>query len=368
MPALLTPNSASQMRMLMKHSSSGDDTCNGDHHLHAEPESNMLASKLRDRMDALVAIDNQLEQCHASRSVTVEEVEETIEWLQARIEPPVRHNSVSGVAHAVLQWARSRIDSNPDTLEPATSLPLAWGSTSLGFTWEQMNFGVLNAPLYVDMLHARRLVLSGSLLHATPMDRAEFVKWFEEFLDHVRLCDALKQRLLQIKARLTNKTIRVLADYTHVQARYEESVWIMQSGAVPVAFDDKILACLAEVEHVLRDEENAVAEANLLVVNPTLEMEALSSLLRSIDGDADEATFVAKLIAWMHHAVAADDFAAAFALLAPEAQRSLATDWMQDLVDHVHRLQVFDVEFHYSVVNERARADIVVPHVAPRAS
>ncbi|RHY67802.1 hypothetical protein DYB38_003098 [Aphanomyces astaci] len=311
-------------------------------------EKDAQAMRLVEQMTTLVAIDNQLANCHASRPVTQDEVERTIVWLQQHQDKKSSH-----FIHTLLHWIKDKDDEEESS--PPESLPLTWGSTSLSFSWDEQSFGVLNAPLYVDMLHARRLLLSGGLLRASEADKIEFSKWFEEFLDHLTLCDVLKQRLLQDKGQMTNKAIKVATQYHLVQKCYDESLWV-PTGA---PYSDKVLQCLDEVERVLRDEEKAVGEANLIVMTPALEMEAFSNLFSHIRADAEEGTFVAKLVAWMQHALPEDDFEAIYSFFPPDVKASLAGVWMQEYAEHMHRLEPFDVDFHYSVVYPRSRADIV---------
>ncbi|KAH9153280.1 hypothetical protein AeRB84_004442 [Aphanomyces euteiches] len=199
--------------------------------------------------------------------------------------------------------------------------------------------------------------VSGGLTYANEADKIEFATWFDEFVDHVRLCDALKQRLLAKKSRLTNTTIRVAAQYLRVQKCYEESLWTR-------AYDDKVLECLAEVELVIRDEENAVADANTTLSTPALELEALAQLFQELDGNAEEGAYIVMLVAWMHQVLSEDDFEAVYACLAPSVKASLVGEGLLEYADHIHRLETFDVEYQFSVVYPRARADIVVPRTS----
>ncbi|KAH9161320.1 hypothetical protein LEN26_001470 [Aphanomyces euteiches] len=255
-------------------------------------ETQRPSAQAVEKMQTLAEIDNHMERCAASRPVTLNEIERTMEWLTG-----------------------------------------------------------------LHILHARRLLLAGGLTYANEADKIEFATWFDEFVDHVRLCDALKQRLLAKKSRLTNTTIRVAAQYLRVQKCYEESLWTR-------AYDDKVLECLAEVELVIRDEENAVADANTTVSTPALELEALAQLFQELDGNAEEGAYIVMLVAWMHQVLSEDDFEAVYACLAPSVKASLVGEGLLEYADHIHRLETFDVEYQFSVVYPRARADIVVPRTS----
>ncbi|ETW08043.1 hypothetical protein H310_02414 [Aphanomyces invadans] len=334
MPTLLSPAAASKWT-------------DNQQTLQEVVEKDAQEMRMVEQMTTLVAIDNQLAHCHASRPVTQDEVERTIAWLQQH-----QDKKSTDFIHTLLHWIKDRDDENGES--PA-SLPLTWATTTLSFSWEERSFGVLNAPLIVDMLHARRLLLSGGLLHASEADKIEFSKWFEEFLDHLTFCDVLKQRLLHDKGQMTNKAIKVATQYHRVQKCYDESLWV-PTGA---PYSDKVLECMDEAERVLRDEEKAVAEANLVVMTPSLETEAFSNLFTHIRADAEEGTFVAKLVAWMQHALPDDDFEAIYSFFQHDVKASLAGEWIQEYAEHMHRLDPFDVDFHYSVVYPRSRADIV---------
>ncbi|KAG9408295.1 hypothetical protein AC1031_021535 [Aphanomyces cochlioides] len=314
-------------------------------------ETQRPSAQAVEKMQSLAEIDNHMERCVASRPVTLDEIERTMEWLKQHQE---KRKKSTGTIELLLEWFRTQ-QGNNNTKVP--TLPSTWARSSLGLTWEELAFGVLNAPLYVDILHARRLLLAGGLTYANEVDKIEFATWFDEFVDHVRLCDALKQRLLAKKSRLTNTTIRVATQYLRVQKCYEESLWTR-------AYDDKVLECLAEVELVIRDEENAVADANTTVSTPALELEALAQLFQELDGNAEEGAYIVMLVAWMHQVLSEDDFEAVYACLAPSVKASLVGEGMLEYADHIHRLETFDVEYQFSVVYPRARADIVVPRTS----
>ncbi|RHY31551.1 hypothetical protein DYB32_003431 [Aphanomyces invadans] len=305
-------------------------------------------------LEKLRSMNHQVE-AHdkASRKKTTKGVASTIAWLQQHQE---EKKASSGFIHSLLHWFRHDDD---DKVSHSPLLPVEWAQSRVDVDWTERSYAVLNAPFYADMSHARRIFLEGTLRAATDDVAADFKTWIAEFMAQLGQCRELKDELLEEKADVANKAIRVRTEYDEVQRLYEATVDL--DPKTP-EYEASVVALFEEVEATLVDEAAAVAEANPLVMNPDSENEAFSNLFAGMEATDDKhGVVIAKIVAWMKNNLPRADFDAFMALFDNQVQHQLGGPWMQLYAQHLHRLEPFAIEFHCAFVYGRSRADVVAP-------
>ncbi|KAH9085919.1 hypothetical protein Ae201684P_005615 [Aphanomyces euteiches] len=271
----------------------------------------LTPQKIHEKLEKLHLVDNQVEEHDATRSSATRSVENTIAWLKQHKEQKAKS---SGFIESLLHWFKDE----PEDQGP--QLPLDWAQEKLKVSWTERSYAILNAPFYVDMMHARRIILSGALLDVIPEIGADFKIWIDEFFEQLCLAHVVKDNLLQEKARVANKAIRVVTQYDTLQTLYENSLLL---DVKTVEYGEKLLECFNEVEATLRDESAAVSEANPLVMSALLENEAFSALFSTMETNEPTGPYVAKLVAWMKNALPREDFDAFMALFPPKPNSDL---------------------------------------------
>ncbi|OQR81044.1 hypothetical protein ACHHYP_16815 [Achlya hypogyna] len=277
---------------------------------------------------------------------------DTIAWLRSHDEAKPKS---SGFLTAFLQFLH--VADAP----PTRSLPLGWGEHALRVRWNEMGYRLLHAPFYVDMMQARKIVMSGELLRAPPAECKAFAAWLDGFFVHIELVGLLKQRFLGLKGTLCRQRLAVHTQYGRANSLYNESLRFMHTKPLGL-YGEKVLEFLNELEMTLWDEEDAMADATARVSTPEMEFTAITSLFAGLLPAEPAGIIVAKLVAWMPLALPADDVRAFVNLLSPDVQRCISGSWLRAYAEHLHLLEGFEVDLSASTTYSRSRVEISPLH------
>ncbi|KDO33590.1 hypothetical protein SPRG_19222 [Saprolegnia parasitica CBS 223.65] len=330
--------------------------------------SPIVASPVRRRRGSTVTQD----QLHAVR-LKIEAHQEsardagvlnTIAWLRAHDDEQTAPKA-TGFLTSVLQFlhvtdepAMNTVDSSSDT---TWRLPRHWAEHSLRVQWNELGYRLLNASFYVDMMQARKIILSGELLYATSDECKAFATWLDGFFVHIELLQQLKQRFLRLKSATCNRQLTVSTQYGRANSLYNESIRFMH--AKPIAlYGEKVLEFLNELEMTLWDEEEAIADVNRHVTNADDERLAIARLFADLSVTEPAGVVVAKLVAWMPQALDATDVRAFVQLFGDDVQSCISGVWLRAYAQHLHLLEAFEVDLSATTAYSRSRVDVSPLH------
>ncbi|EQC30682.1 hypothetical protein SDRG_11735 [Saprolegnia diclina VS20] len=330
--------------------------------------SPIVASPIRQRrgstvtQDQLHAVQLKIE-AHQERTRDAG-VLNTIAWLRAHDDEQTAPKA-TGFLASVLQFLHVTDDpvlatdssSTKTSDKPSWRLPRHWAEHSLRVQWNELGYRLLNAPFYVDMMQARKIILSGELLYATDDECKAFASWLDGFFVHIELLQQLKQRFLRLKSALCGRQLTVSTQYGRANSLYNESIRFMH--AKPIAlYGEKVLEFLNELEMTLWDEEEAIADVNRHITNADDERHAVACLFAEVNATEPAGVVVAKLVAWMPQALDASDVRAFVQLFGDDVQSCISGIWLRAYAQHLHLLEAFEVDLSATTAYSRSRVDV----------
>jgi hypothetical protein len=328
----------------------------------------MSLEQAKRQWEALNQLNKTVDAYDAGHPSTGKGVLDTVAWLKAHQEQKKSPKSMGFIA-SVLQFLHLKepeaAPASPEEAEDSiveknnvAVLPDSWGQVKMSVDWKGVGFRLLNAPFYVDMMHARKIILSGEITYAPAIDVNSFHEWLLGLLVQLFLLQELKAALLREKEEQAGVRIKLTTQSERVEVLFDEAKSLKESQAPMPLYGEKVLEWLNELEATLRDEELALSQANGSVMTPSMEYAALSAFFRHVKTTEPAGVLIAKMVAWMKQGLREDEVAACMRLFEPPVVDCILGKWMQSYGLHVHLLEHFLVEPHSTVIYSRSRVNI----------
>jgi len=313
--------------------------------------NDMSADKIFEKLHEITLADE------AAASEQDKTVFDTVAWLKAHEQSNKVHGRFVGFFENAIEKIHSKKVAVPAEDGEAV-LPTSWGKDK--WHWNEVSFGVLNAPFRVKISKIREILynkqLESEIKEHELVNLVKFMQFFDNQLDEA---NRLKSEVLLQRSKIFGKRFIVSTAYDRYAEFLHGAVVHGLNGDLK-KFKNGVLYAFLELESVMNDEEKAAMELVSEHVDSSQdEFLALSRALKTANREnvsKEEGCFYAELMVYVDQALSQVDLSALLSLWDKKVLDSLAGVWMKYYASNLALMSKLDMDPAGAELVTRSRA------------